>query len=62
MVVNHVQNHSQTQPVRFVHEAPHIVGLTVDGNGGEKPHAVVTPSETSRKIVHRHYFNQSDAE
>src|SRR5215203_4593406 len=57
MVVNHIQNDTETARVRRVHQRTQIVWLSIGASRRIQSDAVVTPVPFSGKVGHRHDFD-----
>ena len=62
VVVDHVEDHAQAQPVRGVDEAAQIVGAAVEPRRRPQVDAVVAPAEAAGEFRERHELDQRDAE
>src|SRR5258707_12426808 len=62
MIVNDIQNYSQTQRVRAVDEIAQIIRSSVQACRGKEVDTIVAPSELSRKIRNRHHLDNADAD
>ena len=62
MVIDHIQNHSQAQAVRVIHEGTQIIRVSVQPRWCEKIHAIVSPAEPPREIRHGHELKSRDAD
>ena len=62
VVVHHVNEHHQPEPVGGVDQGLEFVGRAVAGVGREGEHPVIAPVAPARKVGHGHEFDRRDAE
>ena len=61
VVVHDVEDHSDAERVRAIHEAAQIVGPAVQPRRREHVDAVVTPAEPAGEVGDRHHFDDGNA-
>ncbi len=61
MVVNHVQQHGQPEPVRLVHQPAQVIGPAVAPRRGEQIDPVIAPVAPAGEIGHRHQLDRIHA-
>ena len=57
MIINHVENHSQSDRVSAIHKATQVVRLAIEPGGGEQVDAVVAPTKAAGEIGQRHQLD-----
>lgn len=62
VVVDHVDQHHQAEPVGVVDQRLELVGRAVGGVRREGQHAVVAPVALARKVGQRHELDRGDAQ
>jgi hypothetical protein len=62
VVVDHVHEHHQAQPVGGLDEVLELVGRAVGAVRSERQHAVVTPAEAPREVGQRHQLQGRHAQ
>src|SRR3954453_10015471 len=62
MVVDDVEDHGESELMRRVDEAAEVVGRAVEMRRRPEIDAVVAPAERAGEFVHRHHFDDIDAD
>ncbi len=62
MVVNHIQQNSQTLLMAGIHQCFQIVGCSITMMGRVEIHAVITPSPRARELVDWQQLEMRDAQ
>src|SRR5688572_17457276 len=57
MVVDHVENDSQTELMGGIHKLTKVVRRAVQARRGEQVHSVVAPTKVAHKVRERHQLN-----
>src|ERR1700730_7466656 len=61
MVIDHIEDHAESQAVSFIDESPKIVRHAVQMCRRKQVDSVISPAKTSWKIGHRHDLQKRDA-
>ena len=61
MIVDHIQNHTDSERMRGVHEPAKIVRVPVQMRWREHMHAVVAPSKPPRELCDGHYLEDRNS-
>ena len=61
MVVNHIEDHCDPEPVRLINKPAKVVRRAVEPCRGEQVHSVVAPAEAACEIGHWHHLKDRDS-